>query len=308
MSAEERVMASVEKAWKKPRTKRVGLGLSGGCDSIVLAEAMRRAGVSFEAFHFNHRWKPSETKDAAWVRRWCRSRGIVLHEGRAREKGVSSEAGARSERYDFFGKEARRAGVKELWLAHHGDDVAETFLLQLMRGAGPEGLASLHLRRRIGRGLWLVRPLLEVGRKEIRDLARKWKLRWREDGFNASADFARGRVRHEVLPLLDDVAGREVSRLLLRTVDLLRMENSYWEQVLGREGEGRTLSVKLLRGQHKAQARRLVRKWLLHHSVSGVGYEEVERVLGLVFSERPAKVNLSGERYCRRREGVLFLE
>ncbi|NJK92541.1 MAG: tRNA lysidine(34) synthetase TilS, partial [Blastochloris sp.] len=114
--------------------------------------------VPFMVLHVNHGWRAEESEaDAAWVRDWCR-----VHQRRVVLKKLSprlprTEGAARLARMEFFEQQARKWDLQEIWLAHHGDDVVETFLMQMLRGAGPEGLTALVERKRMGELIW-VRP------------------------------------------------------------------------------------------------------------------------------------------------------
>lgn len=285
----------------------IALGLSGGMDSVVLAEALRRSGVPFEAWHFDHGWRGAEsTADARWVRAWCRERGIPCRLGKARAGGPRTEGRARKLRWDFFRRQAGLRGVGELWLAHHADDRAETLLLQLLRGAGPTGLSGVRAERQLF-GIRVRRPLVVFRRTELAALARHWKLEWREDGSNRALKHRRNAVRHRLLPYLDRVAGRSVAPLLARTAEILEDENDYWDGLLGGQ-TGSRLPVALLRKQPVAWQRRAIQKWLASHRIPDVGFEEIEAVRGLLHAERPARVNLCDGWHGRRTRGELWLE
>lgn len=283
------------------------LALSGGRDSVVLGEAMRRAGLRFEAWHFNHRWRGVQSEaDAAWVADWCRERGIPMRTGRARAGTARTEAAARAARQAFFQRQSVRRGIGWVWLAHHADDAAETVLLQLMRGAGVQGLAGMRESRRQG-DLCYVRPLLAFRRRELAIVARRWRLAWREDPTNADASHRRNLLRLRGLPALSRWAGRDVVPLLVRTADILAAEEAYWEEILP-DARCAALPLKPLRGQPIAWQRRVIRRWLEGRGVEGVGFEVVESVRRMLDAPSPARINLGRGAFCRRRAGVFFIE
>ncbi|MDX6765745.1 MAG: tRNA lysidine(34) synthetase TilS [Candidatus Methylacidiphilales bacterium] len=283
------------------------LGLSGGMDSVLLAEALRRSGVGFQAWHFNHNWRGAESEaDAGWVRAWCRERSVPLVPGKARAGSRRTEADARRLRWDFFRKQAARHSVGEIWLAHHADDRAETLLLQLLRGAGPAGLAGPGPVRSLF-GLEVCRPLTAFTRDDLAALARHWKLSWREDSSNVDTRHRRNAVRLRLLPYLDRLTGRRVAPLLARTAEIIESENQYWDELLS-GATGDRLSVAELRGQPTAWQRRRIRAWLLKLEVSDVGFEEIESVRGLLTTDKPAKVNLKTGLFARRTAGWIWLQ
>jgi tRNA(Ile)-lysidine synthase len=283
------------------------LGLSGGRDSVVLAEAMRRVGVTFEAWHFNHGWRgEASDADADWVRAWCRERGIPCRTGRARGVVRKTEGEARRVRWAFFDRRARAGAVEELWLAHHADDRAETLLLQLMRGAGPGGLSGPRLRRQ--RGGWVVlRPLVGFRRAELARLARGWKLTWREDASNEDLAYRRNALRARGLPALSRWSGRDVVPLLARTAEILEDEEDYWAQILPSLWPER-LGTRDLARRPVAWQRRVLRAWLTARGILDADFEQIESVRRMLTSPAPARVNLSRGRSCRRRAQHFFIE
>lgn len=197
------------------RPLRIGIGFSGGRDSMSLLEAAhrfsksRRYGPKVEslvALHVNH----GLSKNAdAWTRTceaFCQQRGIALEVLRVRvdRKGKGVEAAAREARYKAMAEAARRLSLDAVLTAHHQDDRLETFLLQWMRGAGVDGLSGMPWVRGLGDGrLLLARPWLEVPRSWIEAYAKGRKLVWVDDESNEDTAFLRNLIRHEVLPVLD---------------------------------------------------------------------------------------------------------
>jgi tRNA(Ile)-lysidine synthase len=141
----------------------------------------------------------------------------------ARKKAVSIEMAARELRHSFLAKTARRLNCSVVALAHHADDQVELFVLRLLRGAGSEGLAGMKwasVSPADGR-VRIIRPMLDVTRKAVIQFAREKHIRYREDASNASVDFLRNRVRHEVLPLLRRCFQPAVDSTILRVMDIV---------------------------------------------------------------------------------------
>ena len=197
---------------------RVLVALSGGPDSRALLLTMLRLagrlGIAVQAATVDHGLRPEAAAEAAAVVAWCAGLGVdceVLRVdvGGARQRHVSWQDAARRVRLAALEEAAARRGCARVALGHTADDQAETILFRLVRGTGVSGLAGIPHRR--GR---LVRPLLEVRRREVlRFLARK-KVAFFEDPSNADRRFARARVRHDWLPLLARDNPRVVEALL----------------------------------------------------------------------------------------------
>lgn len=195
------------------RGRTIAVALSGGMDSMVLLDLLDRLrsefGMVLSAVHVNHGISRHAPDWAALCAAVCNARGIALRVERvsAMNEGSGLEAAARRLRYRAFG----RIEAEFIALAHQIDDQAETFLLQLLRGAGAKGLASMPVVRdqdsglpeKAGRGPVILRPLLQVRRREIEAYASARGLKWVEDESNTDCGFDRNYLRSQVLPLLE---------------------------------------------------------------------------------------------------------
>ena len=185
---------------------RLAVALSGGIDSMVLLDALDALAPFFSlqlsALHVDHRLSPNAGRWAAFCADACAARGVPLTIHRvdvARRAGQSLEAAARSARYEKL----LDAEVDIVALAHHADDQAETVLLQLLRGAGPAGLAAMPLHRaRKAADPSLLRPLLELPRSTLAAYAESRGLAWIGDESNADHRHKRNLLRLAVAPLL----------------------------------------------------------------------------------------------------------
>jgi tRNA(Ile)-lysidine synthase len=182
---------------------RLAIALSGGADSMALLDGVctlaAQHALRLSAIHVHHGLSPNADAWAAFCAEQCAARGVPLVTHRlnlSRERGTSLEARARKLRYERL----FAADVDAIALAHHADDQAETLLLQLLRGAGPHGLAAMP-EFKPGRPA-LIRPLLGFTRQTLLAYARARKLSWVEDESNADAHYARNFLRREIAPLL----------------------------------------------------------------------------------------------------------
>lgn len=204
------------------------VGLSGGVDSIVLTSALVALGVPVYAVHVNYRLRgEASDADEAFVRAWCAERDVDLtvhaFEG-AWPSEASVQQAARDIRYAVFEEAARRMSCNKVAVGHHRDDQAETVLLNLFRGAGPEGLAGMPARRKIapGSSVEVVRPLLSVRRRDIAAYARAQGLAWREDASNVLSRYRRAALRGQILPLVEQHFGEAVVENIARSGSLVR--------------------------------------------------------------------------------------
>lgn len=304
-----------------PCGQRYLVGVSGGRDSVVLLHWLLSCGYRrLIVCHLDHRLRGRASRaDARFVARLAEANGLQSEEGTADVRKLakaakqSVETIARSARYAFFAAVARRRRCRTIFLGHHADDLVETFLLNLFRGAGARGQRSMRAVSTWSIDkveLTLVRPLLGVWREEIDDYVQQHRVRFREDASNQQLDALRNRVRLRIIPTIERELAREVRKPIQRAALIAAEEDALLEGMVP-TGLTRTpeLSVKELRILPIALQRRALRKWLRAHSVSEIGFELIEQVRALLETNSgPAKVNLPGDRYARRRAGKIFLD
>jgi len=182
-------------------------GISGGMDSVVLTELLHRAGLAFAVAHCNFNLRGEESdQDEAFVRQlalkydkpiYCKS---FKTKKIASERGISIEMAARDLRYEWFEEIRKNHHYDWVVVAHHLDDQAETFFLNLARGTGISGLTGMKAVN--GK---VVRPLLFTTRKEIQQFVLENDLAYREDSSNALTGFQRNKIRLQVLPLMEEL-------------------------------------------------------------------------------------------------------
>ena len=324
-----------------PPSQRYLIGVSGGRDSVALLHLLVELGYKrLIVCHFNHQLRGrSSDADARFVEKLAANynRKIVGQTGKrtarpttrtedidfeldsadlrvlAKKKKMSIETAAREARYSFFAKVAKRRRCRTIFLAHHADDLVETFLINLLRGAGLTGLSAIRevSTRHIGAvDLTIVRPLLSVWRSEIDRYVRAHRLKFREDASNKNLSPLRNRIRHRVVPYLEKTLGRNIRQNIWRTATIAADEENWIDnQVRVSPNRDDHLSVKELRTLPIALQRRTILKWLRAQNISGIGFDAIERVRSLLDpTAHVAKVNLAKDRHVRRRAGNLFVE
>jgi tRNA(Ile)-lysidine synthase len=295
------------------------IGVSGGRDSVALVHWLVSLGYEqLVVCHLNHRLRGrSSDADARFVEKLAENfdadfeLGTTNVRALAKKQKMSIETAAREARYAFFAETARRRNCRTIFVAHHADDLVETFLINLFRGAGGAGLSAMReisTRRINGVDLTIVRPFLSGWRKEIDAYIREHRLRFREDSTNKNLTPLRNRIRHRIIPYLEKMLGRNIRQNIWRTAVIAADEEKWIESEL-RDSTHADLSVAKLRALPIALQRRALLKWLRTQNVADVGFEAIERVRALAERDtRIAKVNLPENRYARRRAGKIFLE
>ena len=249
--------------------RRYLVALSGGLDSTVLLHALHalrdQLGAPLAAIHVDHGLAPQSASWAERCRSFCESRNIPLSFSNlhlAPPPGASIERFAREKRYLAI-ERAMRDGDAVL-TAHHRDDQAETFLLLLLRGSGPAGLAAMPPVRSFGKGV-LMRPLLDFARADLEVYAHAAGLKWSEDRSNLDTRFDRNYLRHEVLPLLRR-RWPSATQTIARSASLCAEASMAVETLAAGDVEiasrGDCLSVASLRTLPSARLRAAIRLWL----------------------------------------------
>ncbi len=254
--------------------------VSGGADSLALLVLACGAGCAVTAVHVDHGLRAGSGAEAQVVEAAAARFGAAFRSVRAEvAHGPNLEARARAARYALL--------EPDVLTGHTADDRAETVLVNMLRGTGLDGIGVLGTSRH---------PIVGLRRSETRALCADLGLEPVADPTNDDPAFVRNRVRHEILPLLDDVAGRDVAVLLARlaqlAVDDVAFLDTLAEAIDPRDAVGLAAAPVVL-------ARRAVRRWL---TVDGYPPDlaAVERVLAVARGEMVACEITGGRRVSRR--------
>ena len=255
-----------------PSARRYWIGYSGGRDSSVLLHAL--AGLrphlpddlEICAVHVDHGLSPHASAWSQHCATVCAALTIpcqILRVTAKPQSGESPEAAARAARYQAIIALLESGDV--LLTAHHQEDQAETLLLQLLRGAGPHGLAAMPAHTPLGQG-WLARPLLDITGVELANYAEQHKLSWVEDPSNFDTDFDRNYLRHNVMPNLTrqwPAVSRTLSRAAAHAAEAANLLDALADrdmlQVQGPTPD--TLSVSGLLTLDESRQRNVLRRW-----------------------------------------------
>jgi tRNA(Ile)-lysidine synthase len=261
--------------------------VSGGPDSVALLRALVGLGGEPAVLHVDHGLRGEESReDAEFVLELCRKLGVRCEVRRLRlEEGPNLQERARDERYRLAEAVADELGLPTVAVGHTADDVAETVLMNLARGAGLRGLAGIPPVRGP-----ICRPLIERTREEILGYLASLEQPYRTDPTNLTGKYARNRVRLEILPVLEELhpgAARNLARAAaLAREDLAALEGLA-EEVVERRDDEVVMSLGRLSGLHPALRRYAVRRAysMLIAEAPPLGAALVEAVLGLVEKE-----------------------
>ena len=185
----------------------IGVGVSGGIDSMVLLHFLNSIkedkDIDIVAITVDHQLREESAFDCAFVQRWCKERGIRCYKYKvdcasiSRNKGLTTEEGAREGRYGVFESLIKNQMVDKIALAHHMQDQAETILFHLLRGSGTAGLKGMEPVRD-----FYIRPFLETEKSEIVEYSYENEIPYVDDATNADVKYNRNFLRHKIFPLL----------------------------------------------------------------------------------------------------------
>jgi tRNA(Ile)-lysidine synthase len=298
----ERIARTIERYRMFQPGQPVGVAVSGGADSVcllhVLLELAPRSGLRLSVLHLDHGLRGEESRDdAAFVRElagrlglpvWVREVQLAAAPDNPPDKPPDNlEQAARQARLAFFQERIASGAVERVALGHTRSDQAETVLFRFLRGSGTAGLAGIRPVTSDG----LVRPLIGVDRADVTRFLRERAIPWREDSTNASPQFARNRLRHQLLPQLAREWNPAIGEMLAHTADWALAEEAYWQGEIDRlalehltaKGGAVFLRTCALQSLPLAAARRLVRRAmeLAKGDLRGLGFEHIAGVLEL---------------------------
>jgi tRNA(Ile)-lysidine synthase len=285
---------------------RVLVGVSGGPDSVTLLHVLyglkKDYSLDILIAHLDHKFRGEESEAD---REFCEGLAgkynleIAWEEidvpRITEEKGISPEEAARLERYDFFRRVAREKGIDKIAVGHTRDDQAETVLMRIIRGAGMKGLGGISPVKNI-HGFTIIRPLIEISRKEVEDFISGENLKFRKDSSNEKAIFTRNKIRLELIPFLERDFNSNIKEVLANMAENLQIENDFLSRYARRKFKGMSkikqgeilINVKKFKNQPDAIRKRILRASLeeLKGDLRRLTYQHWKEMEELI-SERP---------------------
>lgn len=295
-SLQQQVRRTIRRHALCPPGSRVLVGLSGGSDSVALTlllqELSEHGDFTVVALaHVNHQLRPDAGRDERFCREFAARISLPIHvetvdvRSYAASQRLSLEDAARRLRYESLRRCAVEIHADRVAVGHTRDDQAETFLLKLIRGAGMTGLGGIYPHRGD-----VIRPLLEVSRADLRKYLGEAGQTWVEDDTNANLRNPRNRIRHRVLPELNEAAGADTTYAIARAAGLARDDSQWLDQLadarfraLAREAPyGLDIDVVALHAEPlPVQRRTLLEGLRIVADGREIGLEHVEAALGV---------------------------
>ena len=257
------------------KEKKLLVAVSGGMDSMVLVDLFQKLKFDFTLAHCNFQLRGAESDgDENFVAAYAKLNNIACFitkfdtSNYSKENKLSTQVAARNLRYNWFNEILEQEKFDYIVTAHHADDVAETFMINLSRGTGLDGLTGIPSQN--GN---IIRPMLPFSRKEIENYVLENKLKWREDSSNASDKYLRNKIRHHIIPVF-----KEINELFLQsfqnTLEHLNQEQSLindavqmvYEKVVSEENQQLKINISAL--LHYKNHKAYLYQWLNKYGFS----------------------------------------
>ncbi|MBC5842577.1 tRNA lysidine(34) synthetase TilS [Flavobacterium sp. F-380] len=305
----EKLQAHIRENFPFLENKKLLLATSGGLDSMVMVELFRQLPYEIALAHCNFQLRGVESfEDQKFVENYAEQYAISLFATQfdttafAKDYKLSTQVAARDLRYNWFYELIEEEQFDYVLTAHHADDNIETFLINLGRGTGLDGLVGIPSQNDK-----IIRPLLLFSRIEIADYAAETKLKWREDSSNASNKYLRNKIRHDVVPLLKELNSNFVSTFqntqkYLQEAQAMVEDAAImvYQQVAEQNGE--TIHFDLL------QLKRLPNyKSYLYHWLKEFGFTAWNDIYDLVESQSGKQVLSTDYRLIKDRDTLLLV-
>ncbi|SDY58261.1 tRNA lysidine(34) synthetase TilS [Tindallia californiensis] len=288
------------------------VGFSGGADSVCLLHALFQLADTYRlqivAAHLNHNLRGMDSnEDATFAMNFARRHQItcvvksVDIAKSAKEEGISLETAGRISRYQFFEEVAEKIGANKIALAHHQNDQAETILMNLIRGAGLEGLSGMPMVRDK-----IMRPLLHCRREQIEEYCRYWDLPYQIDQSNQETEYFRNKIRLELIPKIKKYQPNVIESIGKTSVLLEqdrqyieeKVEEAYSEVLCYKTDKVISISPSKLLQYHPSIVSRVIRKAYMFFNTreQTISFDQVHHILSLLDQKKTEKeVQLPGE-------------
>lgn len=263
--------------------------------------------------HFDHATRPDSADDAQFVEKLAKDLGARFATARRTSSGPASESVLRDARWKFFREQMAVNKTRIIFTGHQRDDIAETMLMRIARGSGASGLCVPRPVQDFADGIFVLRPLLDIPRHELRGALQSAGAAWHEDSSNAEDVYLRNRVRKQVIPVMRAVLGaRDLDTGAARSRAALQDDDdalcALTNDVYGDLPTGEPLSLARFEGQPPAIWRRAMWRWLNQNGLKeNLNANAVQTLLDALLSRQPGRWSAGPGRWLVLNETTLAL-
>lgn len=310
---------------------RVVVSVSGGPDSVALLCVLNQIKDEMDFYlhvaHLNHGFREkSAEEDASFVRDLAKKLNLPFTIKKwnvkryVKEKGISTQLGARKLRYRFLARVAERLGADTIALGHNKDDQVETFLIRLLRGSGLDGLSGIPIKREMNfksTNINIVRPLLYISRRRIENYLKVLGQSYKIDPTNQKAVYMRNKIRLEIIPWLEE-STPNFKDLVFDTTELLSLDNDYLNQKANELFESvkiksipgfLSLDYSRMKEEHEAMVNRVLKK-AVYEASGGKRLEKkhVDYLNKLLNNEIKGPITLPGDTSVDKKDNMVIFQ
>ena len=283
------------------KNDKIVVAVSGGPDSLALLFLLnslkKELNLSLHVAHLDHMLRKDSHKDAEFVRKLAQKLKIPVTAGRVNVRAISRKGSleeiARNARLAFLFKTARDIRTRKIALGHNFEDQAETVMMRILRGSGLQGLSGILPKRDIA-GYQIIRPLIELRRKEIESYLKKKKIRPRRDKTNTQDAYFRNKVRNSLLPLLEREYNKNIKRLLSNMAEGVGTDYDYLRRAAMQKIKGakRKLSLIKIRKLHPALQRMIFRNAItcVKGDTRRITFQHIKEIEDLLLNRPPNSI------------------
>lgn len=312
-----RLHQTLKKRQLLPSKSRILIALSGGQDSLCLTrlclDLQHKWQWQCAIAHFDHGWELDQGL-SLHIEEICLNWGVTFFGAKTSKNIKETEAEARKHRYQALIDLATTHNFNYIVTGHTLSDRSETFIYNLIRGAGIEGITALNWTRKLGENLTLVRPILNFTRKETGDFCQQLNLPIWEDKYNENKQFARNRIRLELIPYLEKEFNGKIQQHLAQTAEILRGDLEYLERetnklyFLAFDEEKNSLKRSQLNSQPLNLQRRVIKKFLQTQGLKMPNFEQIESLVNLIHAPNNTQTSSFSENIIFKVEDDLILQ
>lgn len=284
------------------------LAVSGGIDSMVLCDLFLKSNLNFTVAHCNFQLRANKSElDEEFVKNYCIQNKIEFHSKKFNVKeykasgNFSTQMAARDIRYAWFRKLMLENEFDFLATAHHLNDSLETFLINISRGTGINGLTGIQFQQNE-----IIRPLFNISKESILGYAEINQIQWREDASNATKDYVRNKIRHQITPILNEIHPDFLNnfsksiQVLKEEKELLQNEiENLKEEIFVKNEENYSVSIERLNHLQPLHS-------YLFHLFSNYGFTHPIEIEKLMNANEGSEINTDGYRLIKNREKLIL--
>ena len=321
----EKVLSTINKYKLIENGDKIVLGLSGGPDSVCLLHILYRLkeklDIEVYAAHLNHQIRGIEAqKDALYITQLCENLGVTSFVKSidvpkyCKENGLSVEEGARKLRYEMFEEIKQKTKSNKIAIGHNLNDQAETILMRIMRGTGLQGLRGIEYIRDNN----IIRPILDIDRKDIEAYCEEYELNPRIDHTNLETIYTRNKIRLELIPYMKDNFNPNVIESIVRMSNSLKTDSDYiqeeseikFKEVSNLQEDACEIDIQKYSKLHDAIKVRVLRKGIKHilGDTNFVDQKHIEDIMQLEDNKKIDKmITLPRGIFAYRRKNTILL-